>query len=91
MFSIAADLYLKRDSLSRKHNQLQCIHPSHLQLLTILSSQMVISLENAEFYGKLEEKVSQRTQELNSKNVELADSNSQLQTAFKHIQKCMTE
>lgn len=60
--------------------------PAQLQLLSILSSQMLISLENAEFYGKLEEKVALRTQELNTKNKELAESNDQLQTAFKHIQ-----
>ncbi len=40
---------------------------SHLQLLNILSSQMVISLENAEFYANLEGKVLKRTQELNEK------------------------
>lgn len=59
--------------------------PSHLQLLSILSSQMVISLENAEFYGKLEEMVKDRTEELNEKNVELKESNSQLEEAFNHI------
>ncbi len=78
--SLKGVLYLENTTSSNAFT------PSHLQLLTILSSQMVISLENAEFYGNLEDKVSKRTQELNQKNNELLESNKQLQIAFKHIQ-----
>ncbi len=53
--SIKGVLYLENNTSSNAFT------PSHLQLLSILSSQMVISLENAEFYGKLEEKVLKRT------------------------------
>ncbi|BAY27941.1 multi-sensor signal transduction multi-kinase [Calothrix sp. NIES-2100] len=42
-----------------------------LQILKLLSSQAAISLENAQLYAKLEEKVATRTQELNAKNLRL--------------------
>jgi predicted ATPase/signal transduction histidine kinase len=45
--------------------------PDRLQILKLLSSQAAISLENAQLYGKLEEKVAVRTQELNEKNIRL--------------------
>ncbi|WP_325078730.1 GAF domain-containing sensor histidine kinase [Sphaerospermopsis aphanizomenoides] len=42
--------------------------PERLKILNLLSSQAAISLENAQLYAKLEEKVAQRTQELNDQN-----------------------
>ncbi|MEI6445900.1 MAG: AAA family ATPase, partial [Nostocales cyanobacterium ELA583] len=42
-----------------------------LRILNLLSSQAAISLENAQIYRNLEEKVTQRTQELNEKNLDL--------------------
>ncbi|BAY12352.1 trifunctional serine/threonine-protein kinase/ATP-binding protein/sensor histidine kinase [Calothrix sp. NIES-2098] len=42
-----------------------------LQILKLLSSQAAISLENAQLYARLEDKVAARTQELNAKNLRL--------------------
>ncbi|MEH1818455.1 MAG: AAA family ATPase [Nostoc sp.] len=42
-----------------------------IQVLKMLSSQAAISLENAQFYAKLEEKIQERTRELNENNVRL--------------------
>ncbi|MGC8453003.1 MAG: trifunctional serine/threonine-protein kinase/ATP-binding protein/sensor histidine kinase [Cylindrospermopsis raciborskii] len=45
--------------------------PERLKVLKLLSSQAAISLENAELYEKLEEKVAIRTKELNDNNLHL--------------------
>ncbi|HLO86316.1 MAG TPA: AAA family ATPase [Nostocaceae cyanobacterium] len=45
--------------------------PERSQILKLLSSQAAISLENAQLYSSLEEKVAKRTQELNAKNLQL--------------------
>ncbi|HLO86885.1 MAG TPA: AAA family ATPase [Nostocaceae cyanobacterium] len=45
--------------------------PERLKILKLLSSQAAISLENAQLYSSLEEKVTNRTKELNSKNLQL--------------------
>ncbi|MDD1414036.1 ATP-binding protein [Dolichospermum sp. ST_con] len=45
-----------------------------LRILNLLSSQAAISLENAQIYSNLEEKVVQRTQELNEKNLHLEET-----------------
>ncbi len=45
--------------------------PQRLEVLRLLSSQAAISLENALLYAQLEEKVAERTQELNEKNARL--------------------
>ncbi|WP_341528786.1 AAA family ATPase [Nostoc sp. UHCC 0302] len=45
--------------------------PYRLQILKILSSQAAISLENARLYTHLEEKITERTKELNEKNFRL--------------------
>jgi predicted ATPase/signal transduction histidine kinase len=42
-----------------------------MQVLKLLSSQIAISLENAQLYTKLEEKVAKRTQQLNAQNLRL--------------------
>ncbi|MBU0765221.1 MAG: GAF domain-containing protein, partial [Bacteroidetes bacterium] len=44
------------------------------EILTLLSSQIVISIENARFYEDLEQKVEQRTYEISEKNKEITDS-----------------
>jgi len=49
-----------------------------LQVLQILSSQAAISIENAQFYASIEEKVKQRTEELAEKTEELAIKNEEL-------------
>ncbi len=48
--------------------------PERLQILKLISSQTAISLENAQFYAKLEDKVATRTQELNQKNQQLQET-----------------
>lgn len=48
-------------------------------LLSLLTSHIAISIENARFYGMLEEKVAMRTEELNKKKEELAATLGELQ------------
>ena len=45
--------------------------PKRIRLLTLLSAQMATSIENAQFYAKLEKKVQDRTKEIQEKNTEL--------------------
>lgn len=45
--------------------------PKRLRLLSLLSSQMIISIENAQFYAKLDHNVRERTKELELKNQDL--------------------
>ena len=52
--------------------------PKKMRLLTLLSSQIAISLQNAQFYAKLEYKVQERTKELQEKNEKLAQMQDQL-------------
>ncbi len=54
--------------------------PERLRILSLLSSQMAISIENALFYGNLEEKVEERTLALKEKNQELERALQQLRT-----------
>lgn len=51
------------------------------QVLDILSAQIAISIENARLYEGLDEKVKERTRQLNDKNSELAETINKLQTA----------
>ena len=53
--------------------------PDRLELLRLLSSQAAISLENAMLYANLEEKVKDRTQDLNEKNLRLEQTLHELQ------------
>ncbi len=46
-------------------------NPKHVRLLKLLSSQIAISVEKAQFYSKLEAKLDVRTKELYDKNIEL--------------------
>ncbi len=48
---------------------------NHLKVLDLLSAQIAISIENAYFYTKLEEKVAERTRELHEKNKVLVQLN----------------
>ena len=52
---------------------------SRLKVLQLLSSQIVISIENAEFYRALEKLVEQRTAELVKVNEELQQANNRLE------------
>jgi predicted ATPase/signal transduction histidine kinase/tRNA A-37 threonylcarbamoyl transferase component Bud32 len=53
--------------------------PERLEILRLLSAQAAISLENALLYASLEQKVQERTQELNKKNVRLSQTLHELQ------------
>ncbi len=48
--------------------------PEHTELLGILSTQIAISLENAELYNELEQKIEARTRALSQKNGELSQT-----------------
>jgi len=52
--------------------------PNRLELLYLLSSQMAISLENAQLYAELEEKVKNRTKDLAAQNAKLIILNEKL-------------
>jgi len=54
--------------------------PSRLQVLEILSGQAAISIENAQFYSKLEQKVAERTQQLAQANQEITALNEKLKS-----------
>lgn len=48
--------------------------PDRMRILELLSSQMAISIENAKFYGELEEIVGERTKEVQDKNEQLSQA-----------------
>jgi predicted ATPase/signal transduction histidine kinase len=48
--------------------------PRRIEMLRLLSAQMAISIENAQLYAQLEDRVRARTQELSAKNAELSDA-----------------
>ncbi|NES88369.1 sensor histidine kinase, partial [Okeania sp. SIO2B9] len=61
--------------------------PERLEILRLLSSQVAVSLENAILYTFVEQKVQERTQELNEKNLRLEQTLQQLQrTQYQLIQ-----
>jgi len=55
-------LYLENNKMSAAFN------PNRVKILTMLSSQMAISLENARLYSTMERKVQERTREISQKN-----------------------
>lgn len=61
-------LYLENSLIKGAFTKESC------SLLNLLSTQIAISIENARFYGMLEEKVEKRTQELSQKNIELGET-----------------
>jgi len=56
-----------------------------LELLRLLSSQAAISLENALLYASVEQKVRERTQELNEKNLHLKETLTELRKTQAHL------
>lgn len=52
--------------------------PNRLKTLNVLSTQIAIALENAQFYSTLEKKIENRTKELTDKNVMLEQTYRQL-------------
>jgi signal transduction histidine kinase len=61
-------LYLENNLLE------EAFTPERLELLEVLSSQMAISIENALFYNVLEQKVTERTRELEQSREQLVES-----------------
>ncbi len=66
-------LYLENNLVSG------CFTQARIRMLTLLSGQIAISLENALLYENLEHKVEERTAELQARNEELAVALDQLQ------------
>lgn len=60
-------------------------------ILSMLSTQIAISIENARFYALLENKVSQRTAELSDKNLELNKKNDQLANTLNALNSTVIE
>jgi predicted ATPase/signal transduction histidine kinase/tRNA A-37 threonylcarbamoyl transferase component Bud32 len=65
--------------------------PHRLEVLQVLSSQAAISLENALLYASVEQKVADRTQELNEKNEELNDKNLRLEQTLQELRKTQAQ
>ena len=66
--------------------------PARIQTLALLSSQIAISIENALLYENLEEKVKERTNELNIAYEEIKDQNRNIKASInyaKRIQEAM--
>ncbi len=59
--------------------------PDRLEILRLLSSQAAISLENALLYASVEQKVRERTQELNEKNLHLKQTLTELRKTQAHL------
>jgi predicted ATPase/signal transduction histidine kinase/tRNA A-37 threonylcarbamoyl transferase component Bud32 len=59
--------------------------PDRLEVLRLLSSQAAISLENALLYASVEQKVWERTQELNEKNLHLKQTLTELKKTQAHL------
>ncbi|WP_017306697.1 AAA family ATPase [Spirulina subsalsa] len=57
----------------------QVFTPRRIEVLNLLTAQAAISLENAQLYQNLEEKVAQRTAELAAANAEISQLNERLQ------------
>ncbi|MEM1171927.1 MAG: AAA family ATPase [Cyanobacteria bacterium P01_H01_bin.35] len=64
---------------------------NHLDVLNLLSTQIAISLENALLYGNLEDKVEQRTQQLNQKNQEITQQNYVLQETLVQLKQTQAQ
>ena len=71
---VLAVVYLENRLVAGVYNQ------ERLAVLRVLSSQIAISLENALLYREIEQRVRDRTSELQQRNVELRDAMGELQT-----------
>ena len=76
---LAAILYLENDLVEGAFT------PARLEILNLLSAQIAISVENAELYKNLEEKVRQRTAELRQAHVDLEQTHAALAESHKAI------
>lgn len=59
--------------------------PERCTMLSLLSSQIAISIENARFYALLEDKVASRTKELSEKNVEIGHTLNELNNTLNEL------
>ena len=76
---VTALLYLENNAVEGAFT------PARLELLTMLSAQIAISLENAELYETLEERVRQRTAELRQAHSELKQTHQALAESHEEI------
>lgn len=76
---LAAILYLENDLVEGAFT------PARLEILNLLSAQIAISVENAELYEHLEEKVRQRTAELRQAHADLEQTHAALAESHKAI------
>lgn len=70
---IKALLYLENTLLQNAFNSTQ------VELLTMISTQIAVSIENAEIYQDLEQRVENRTKELGEMNLHLKEANEKLE------------
>jgi predicted ATPase/signal transduction histidine kinase/tRNA A-37 threonylcarbamoyl transferase component Bud32 len=60
--------------------------PDKLNILSILCTQLGISIDNAKLYNSLEKKVEERTLELSHKNILLQNKNIEIETAHNQLE-----
>ncbi|MDF1549988.1 MAG: SpoIIE family protein phosphatase, partial [Bacteroidales bacterium] len=72
-------IYLENNLLEGAFN------PGHVSIINLLSSQIAISLENAQLYENLEAKVKQRTLELNVANRALKLQNKKVEELYQSV------
>lgn len=70
---IIAILYLENTLITN------AFHPTHVNLLKMISGQIAVSIENAKIYGELEKRVLSRTKELDETNSHLKKVNERLE------------
>lgn len=70
--SVQAFLYLENNLLNNAFNNIQ------VDILRIITTQIVITLENAEIYAEMEERVNRRTKKLDEINHSLKEANNRL-------------
>jgi len=70
--TVQAFLYLENNLLNNAFNSIQ------VDILRIIATQIVITLENAEIYAEMEERVKRRTKKLDEINLSLKEANNQL-------------
>ncbi len=75
---VKAILYLENNLSSYVFDE------QNTQILSVLSGQIAISLENSSLYTNLEQKVEERTKELNKKHEELSEKNARITDSVRY-------
>ncbi len=74
----SALLYLENNLASYAFDE------QRMQVLNMLSGQIAVSIENAILYNNMEQKVQERTKELNDKNEELGEKNKRITDSMRY-------